>query len=343
MGVCLSLGRVYRICWEKFMKILVTGATGFLGHHLLKRLTKNGYSIRILKEKGASLDLIKDLKLEIIQGDVRDFETVKKAVRGCEVVFHLAGLISYWDKLNSLQYEVNVIGTENIVKVCLEEKIERLIYVSSTVAVGKKPGKKLADEKTAYNLRELKINYCDTKHLGEVRVKKGIEKGLDAVIICPGSIYGSGDIRRIKSDPIFSKGFFSLFYVKGGIGVVDVEDVVDGLILAWKRGKRGQRYILVSENLTFFEIRKTIAEILKRKPPKICLTYPIFLILGYFFTWLSFLTKKKPKITLAMARFNSIYLYFSNKKAKRELGMKFRPFRETIKRAVEWYKKNGYL
>lgn len=325
------------------MKILVTGATGFLGHHLTIRLVKAGFKVRILKEKNASSDLIKGLKLEITEGDIRDFKTVKKAVRGCDIVFHLAAIISYWNKLNPLLYEVNVTGAENIVEACLEEKVKRLIHVSSTVAIGNKPGKKLANEETIYNLWDLNISYCDTKYLGEMRVKKGIDKGLDAVIVCPGSMYGPGDIRRIIEDPIFSKGFSTLFYIKGGLGVVDVEDVVEGLILAWKKGKSGQRYILVSENLTFSEIRKTIAEILGREPPKICLPYPFFLALGYISSWLAYLTGKKPKITPAMARFNKIHFYFSAEKAKKELGIKFRPFKESIEKAVKWYKERGFL
>ncbi|MBZ9578295.1 SDR family oxidoreductase [Patescibacteria group bacterium] len=325
------------------MKILVTGATGFLGHHLTRRLVKAGFNVRILKEKGASLNLIEDLKLETIEGDIRDFEVVKRAVKGCEIVFHLAALISYWDKLNPLQYEVNVIGTENIVKNCLEEKVKRLIHVSSTAAIGTEPEGKLANEETSYNLWGFKINYCNTKYLGEIEVRKGIDRGLDAVILCPGSMYGAGDIRRIKEDPFFSQGIFSLFYIRGGLAVVDVEDVADGLILAWKKGKSGQRYILASENLTFFEIKKTISEFLGKEPPKICLPYPIFLALAYTLNWLAILTKKRPKITSTMARFNKIYFYFSAKKARKKLGMKFRSFKESIKKAIDWYKENGYL
>ena len=156
-------------------------------------------------------------------------------------------------------------------------------------------------------------------------------------------MYGAGDIRRIKTDPIIPKGISSSFYIKGGIGVVDVEDVADGLILAWKKGKSGERYILVSDNLTFFEIRKTIAEVLEKEPPKICLPYSLFLAIAYISAWLAFLTGKSPKITPARARFNKIYLYFSSEKAKRELGIRFRQFKESIKRAIDWYKENGYL
>jgi len=324
------------------MKILVTGATGFLGHHLVKRLVKDGYDVRILKDKSSPMDLIKDLKLEVTEGDIRDFELVKKAVSGCDIVFHLAGIISYWSRQNNLQFEVNVNGTQNVVKSCLEAKVKRLIYTSSTAAVGFNPGG-LADEKTEFNLGNLGIAYCDTKYLAEKEVQKAIKEGLDAVIVCPGSIYGPGDIRRIKEDPVFPKGIFSLFYVDGGLGIVDVEDVVQGEILAWKKGKKGERYILVGENLSFYEIRKTVAEILGKNPPKTKIPSFLFLILSYFLNWTSYLTEKRPKFTPENARLNKIFLYYSNEKAKKELGMKFRPFKESAQRMVEWYKENKYL
>ncbi len=324
------------------MKILVTGATGFLGHHLVKRLIDDGNEIRILKENDAFMELLKGLKIEVFEGDIRDFEAVKKAVSGCEIVFHLAGIISYWSKQNSIQFEINVNGTKNVVKACLEEKVKRLIHTSSTGAVGFNPGG-LADEKTEFNLGNLGISYCDTKYLAEKEVQKGIKEGLDAVIVCPGSIYGPGDIRRMKGDPVFPKGFSSLFYVKGGLGVVDVEDVVEGEILAWKKGKKGERYILVGENLSFYDIRKTIAEILGKNPPKIALPYFLFLTISYILGWTSYLTEKRPKFTPENAKLNGMYLYFSNEKAKKELGIQFRSFKESAERMIRWYKENKYL
>jgi dihydroflavonol-4-reductase len=324
------------------MKILVTGATGFLGHHLVKRLIDEGNEVRILKEKDVSLDLLKGLKIEVFEGDIRDFESVKKAVSGCEIVFHLAGLISYWSRQNNLQFEINVNGTKNVVKSCLEAKVKRLIYTSSTTAVGFNPGG-LADEKTEFNLGSFGIAYCDTKYLAEKEVQKGVKAGLDAVIVCPGSMYGPGDIRRIREDPVFPKGLSSLFYIKGGLGVVDVEDVVEGEILAWRKGKRGERYILVGENLSFYDIRKTIAEISGENPPKIVLPHLVFLSISYILNLISFLTEKRPKFTPENARLNKTYLYFSSEKAKNELGISFRPFKESVKRMIEWYKENGYL
>ena len=325
------------------MKILVTGATGFLGHHLVRRLLKEGCKVRILKEKAAQVDLLRGVEVETIIGDITDLESVKRAVKDCEVVFHLAGIISYWNKLNQRQYAINVKGTQNVVKACIEYKIRRLIHVSSDVTIGVGEGR-LANEETLYNLFPLKINYCDTKFLGEVEVYKGIAKNLDAVILCPASMYGQGDIRKIKTDMTFDFKFpMNLFYPKGGIAVVDVRDVVEGLMRAWKIGKKGERYLLVGENITFHEMRKTIAKEMGRKPPFIPIPGWLFTLLAYLFLGISKITKKRPKLTPEMARFNKINFYFSNEKAKKELGLRFRPFRESIKEAIKWYKDNGYL
>ncbi|MFH1657636.1 MAG: NAD-dependent epimerase/dehydratase family protein [bacterium] len=327
------------------MKILVTGATGFLGHHLIKRLIKDNCSVRILKEETASLDFLKDTvsSLEIIIGDIRNEADVEKAIAGCEVVFHLAGLISYWSKLNPLQTDINVKGTRNIANACLSRGVKKLIYVSSTVTAGTS-AQGLADEQTPYNLSYLKINYCDSKFLAENEIRQAAAKGLNTAIICPGSMYGEGDIRKIKSDLTFSFKFpFNFLYISGGLGVVDVEDVVEGLIKAWQIDSRGERYILVGENLSFYEIRKIIAEELGRKPPFICLPNWFLIPLSYLFLVISLFNGKKPKLTPEMVRFNKIKFYFSNKKATQELGIKFKPFRESIRIAVKWYQENGYL
>ena len=322
------------------MKILITGATGFLGHHLVDRLLEQGYSVRIFKEKSADSDF--GAKAETITGDIRNSEEVNKAVVGCKIVFHLVGMVSYWSKLNPLQYDINVKGTKNIVDACLAHKTEKLIYVSSTVAVGTAEG--LADEQTPYNLSYLKIGYCDTKFLAEKEINRGKDKGLNTVILCPGSMHGEGDIRKIKSDLTFDFKFpFSFLYISGGLGVVDVEDVVEGMIQAWKKDTKGERYILVGENLSFYQIRKTIAEALNKKPPFICLPNWLLFLLSYLFLALSFFTGKKPKLTPEMVKFNKINFFFSNQKAKKELGINFKPFEESATKAVRWYQNNGYL
>lgn len=325
------------------MKILVTGGTGFLGHHLAKRLKKEGHHTRILKEKKPQFELHPGTEIEVFEGDIRNFDEVEKAVKGSEIVFNLVGLISYFGKLNQLQHDINVNGTRNVVSACLKHKVKRLIHVSSDVTAGVKE-EGLADEENLYNLFPYRINYCDTKFLGEVEILKGVIKGLDAVIVCPASMYGEGDTRKIKTDMTFNFKFpMNLFYIDGGIAVADVLDVAEGLIKAWKIGKKGERYILSGENLSFYKIRKIIAKELGKEPPSIKIPNWVLLFLSYAFLFAAEILGVKPKLTPEMVRFNQLKLYYSNEKAKKELGIEFRPFRESIKRAVKWYKENGYL
>ncbi len=324
------------------MKALITGAAGFLGHNLIQYLLKEGCEIRAMKMPDDPAEMLACYKgqIEIMDGDVRDISDVEKAVEGCDSVFHLVGIISYWKKMNKLQYDVNVLGTRNVANACLKYNTRKLVYVSSTAACGIVPNG-LADENTPYNLFPYRINYCDTKFLAEVEVLKACAHGLDASIICPGSMYGTGDPRRIKSDMIFNFKFpFDMFYFDGRLGVVDVEDVCKGMIIAWKNGGKGERYIMVSDNITFKEIRETIARALRKETPFIRLPSELLLILGYI---LELISDKKPKITPEMARITTIDYSFSNKKAKKELGIKFTPFKKTIERQVTWYKENGYL
>lgn len=325
------------------MKILVTGGTGFLGYHLIKRLKEEGCKIRVLKEKNPAVYLFPAAEVEVFEGDIRNFDEAEKAVQGCDIVFHLVGLISYYKKLNGLQYDINVKGTRNIVMACLKHKVQRLIHISSDVTAGVKEGD-LADEKNLYNLFPYRINYCDTKFLGEVEVLKGALKGLDAVIVCPASMYGEGDVRKIRTDMTFDFRFpMNLFYIDGGIAVVDVLDVAEGLIKAWKTGKKGERYILSGENLSFYKIRKIIAKELGKETPSIKIPNWVLLFLSYIFLFIAEVLGTKPKLTPEMTRFNRLKLYYSNEKAKKELGLSFRPFKESIKRAVKWYKVNRYF
>jgi dihydroflavonol-4-reductase len=329
------------------MRILVTGATGFIGARLLARLAVECDSLRILRRAESSLELIKNIRFEDFIGDVTNRDDVMRAVEGCDYVFHVAASVSYWDKLKKEQYDVNVNGTKNIVEACLTHKVKRLIHTSSIVAIGSPSKGGIADEDTEYNFGHYKISYCDTKRLGELEVQKGVRAGLDAVIVNPAAVFGPGDIRRYKGHLYGGKVWTRLFYVGGGIATVDVDDVVDGHIRAWKKGKVGERYILANENLTFKEIADTIAFALSPQGRgvgdgwfrnRVRIPTALVFTLAYLATFFSILTRTKPVATVSMAKFTKMNLFFSNEKARRDLGMTFRPFSETIERTFEWLK-----
>jgi dihydroflavonol-4-reductase len=319
------------------MRILVTGATGFIGARLLARLAVECDQLRILRRAASDTEPIKNIKYEEVVGDITNAGDVMCAVEGCDYVFHAAASVSYWDKLRTQQYDINVNGTKNVVAACLAHKVKRLIYTSSIVAIGmNKAG--LADETTEYNLTPFNISYCDTKMLAEQEVQKGVAKGLDAVILNPGAVFGPGDTRRYRGQLYGGRVWTHKFYVGGGIATVDVDDVVDGHIRAWRHGKKGERYILANENLTFKEISSVIAKKMGWPVPGIRLPTWFIYGLAYLALFISKLTGAKPFATVPMAKFTRLNLFYSNKKAREELGVVFRPFAETNERAIEWYR-----
>lgn len=320
------------------MRILVTGATGFIGARLLSRLAVECDELRVLRRRSSSSKPIKNMNFEDVHGDITDPDDVMKAVSGCDYVFHVAAIVSYWDKENIAQYNANVNGTRNVVEACIANKVRRLIHTSSVVAIGQPEECKLGDEALAYNMEGCNIQYSLTKHLAEEEVQKGVEKGLDAVIVNPGAVFGPGNVRRFAKNLYDGNSLGRLFYAGGGISTVDVDDVVEGHIRAWKKGKKGERYILSNENLTYKDVFSTIADVTGFLRPKIKIPRPFVFGIAYFATFLGNLFGFKPFLTVSMAKFTEMKLFYSNNKAKQELGMTFRPFRETIERTIDWYK-----
>ncbi|MBI2345440.1 MAG: SDR family oxidoreductase [Deltaproteobacteria bacterium] len=319
--------------------ILVTGATGFVGSHLVRRLVAEGERVRIFRRDGARLEDLAAVRCEEVIGDLTDAAAVDRAVQGCEVVFHSAAVIQYWTPNNPRQYAVNVNGTRHVVEASLRHRVKRLVHVSSIAAIGYRLDGELADESTRYNYGPFRNHYCDTKYAAEAIVRAEIDRGLDAVIVNPGTVYGPGDRRRIS----FIRGLMSNFTARGGIAVVDIDDVIEGLIRAWRTGKTGERYVLTAENRTYREIGQTFARLIGRRGPRYVLPGGIVRALAVLSDVWSRVTRRPPTLTPSMARLANVRAFFSNAKARRELGMTFRPFAATAERTIAWYRQNRLL
>lgn len=324
--------------------ILVTGGTGFIGSNLAAALVSQGYHVKILRRKTSQTTLIDHLDVEHCIGDVRDRASLRTAMQHCDTVFHTAAIVSFWKSLRQLQYEVNVHGTKNVADACLESGVKRLVHTSSIAALGHPRNSTLADENTTFNWQHHHNGYKISKYLGEIEIKKAVERGLDAVIINPSVIIGPGDIHFHGGAMIRSvyRGLVP-FYIKGGMNVVYISDVVNAHISAATRGRTGERYIAGGENLSHKEIFQITAEILGKRPPRIEMPVSLLKLAAKVFDAAGAIFRKEPLISSELVAGAGMYNWYSSAKAQHELGYHFTPFREAVAKTYQWYREHELL
>ncbi len=327
------------------MKVLVTGANGFVGSWLVRKLCEQQHDVRILARQNSDLTELKGLKYETALGDVTDLESLKSAVNGCEVVYHLAGVVGYSKAQRPLMDKVNIGGTENLLKALELNPIKRLVHMSSVVAVGASfDGKTPLNEKSEFNLHRLNLGYFETKLAAEKLVIDAVrKKGLDAVMLNPSTIYGPGDAKKgsRKVQLKVARGKFP-FYTSGGVNVIAVEDVVEGLISGYERGVSGERYILAGENITIKTLFEWIAESAGVKPPPIHLPNVALHLLGKVGDQLEKIGKKGP-VNSENAWTSSLFHWFDNTKARQVLKLNPQSSRLAVERSVNWIREQGLL
>jgi dihydroflavonol-4-reductase len=326
------------------MKVLVTGATGFLGGWLVKRLLAEGLEVRIIKRANSSLEELEGLKLEIFNGDVTDKESLLQATKGVDTVFHLAGLIGYSRAQRSAMERVNVEGTRNVIDACEANSVRKLVHLSSVVAIGASFDKKPLNENSDFNVSHLHLGYFDTKHDAEVLIRDAVKAGrIDAVMINPSTIYGPADAKKGSRGVQLkvARGKFPV-YPPGGVSIVSVDDVVDAIMAVWKKGRPAERYIVSGENLLLKDVFDQIAGFAGVKPPTLPLPRPAIFALGKVGDFLEARGKKGP-INTENAWTSVLYHWFENEKAKKELGLNPKPASYALEQSVRWMKDNGLL
>lgn len=327
------------------MKVLVTGANGFLGSWVTKALVKEGHEVYALIRPKSDISELDGVDCKFVHGDVTDVHSLLETFKGVDSVFHLAGIIAYKKSQRDLMDKVNVQGTANVVNVCREYKIHRLAYLSSVVAIGGgfDPNQVLTEE-SPYNISNLNLGYFETKHEAEKIVKKACDKGeIDAVILNPTTIYGAGDAKKgsRKMQVKVAQGQMK-FYTSGGVNVVAVEDVVQGILSAWKNGRSGERYILAGENILIKDLFAMIAAEAGVKPPTHLLPDAVLHTIGTVGDFMESVGLKG-SLSRENAYTATMYHYFSSAKAQKELNFKPRPAREAIHNSVQWMKDHGLL
>ncbi|WP_374076800.1 NAD-dependent epimerase/dehydratase family protein [Bdellovibrio bacteriovorus] len=327
------------------MKILVTGANGFLGSWVTKALVNEGHHVYALVRPKSDISELEGVNCKYVHGDVTDVHSLLEAFKGVDTVFHLAGVIAYKKSERPLMDKVNVQGTANVVEVCREHKVRRLVYLSSVVAIGAGyTPNDIMNEDSPYNIADLNLGYFETKHQAEKIVKAACDKGdINAVMLNPSTIYGAGDAKKgsRKMQLKVAQGKLS-FYTSGGVNVVAVEDVVQGILSAWKNGRKGERYILAGENILIKDLFAMIAAEAGVKAPSRLMPDNVLHAVGAIGDMMEKIGLKGP-LSRENAYTATMYHWFDSSKAQRELNFKPRPAREAIHNSVQWMKDQGLL
>jgi len=315
--------------------VLVTGASGFLGWHVARVAIEHGCAVRALVRPGSR---VAELPVEIVTGDLRDPASVARAAAGCGIVFHVAGDYRFWAPHARELYDNNVEGTRNLLAAARAAGVERVVYTSTVGAIGLKPGG-LGDEDTPVSLEDMEGDYKRSKFLAEQVALEFARDGMDIVIANPTAPMGDHDFKPTPTGQIvaeFLKGAMPA-YIDTGLNVVDARDAAEGHWLACQRGRRGERYILGSENLTLREILGQLAALTKRKPPRVRLPYFLAWVVGASGTAWSRVSGSPPRVSLEAVRLARKKMWVTHAKATRELGYQPGPAAQALAHAVEWF------
>lgn len=322
------------------MTILVTGATGHIGNVLVRKLTSGGRKVRVITLPGDDIKPLSGLNIENMEGNITDYDSILPIFDSVDVVFHLAGMISIMPGQDELLYQVNVEGTRNVVKACLEKNIKRLVYTSSVHALKEPPHGTEINETCSFEPEHSRGGYDRTKAIASLEVLEGVKKGLNAVIVCPSGVIGPYDYNISQMGQLvlnYTNGAMKT-YIDGAYDFVDVRDVVQGLILACQNGKNGEIYILSGEKITVNELMITLEDITKIKRPWLKIPHWLASTVGKIAPIYYKNRDNKPLFTSYSMEVLLSNCDISNSKAKKEIGYNPRPMKESIKDSVKWFR-----
>jgi dihydroflavonol-4-reductase len=327
------------------MKVLVTGANGFLGAWLSRRLLEEGYSVSVLVRQKGNHSELEGLPVQKLWGDITDLKSLQDSFRGHQVIFHLAGVIAYSRKDRALMEKVNVQGTQNVLQAMADTGVSDLLYLSSVAAIGAGfSEKQILNEESPYNLEKFDFGYFETKRKSEkIVVEFSKVNSIRSVIVNPSTIYGAGDARKgSRNTQLKVAQGKGLFYPMGGVSIVAVEDVIEGILSAYKKGRAGERYILSGDNLHLKEVFKLIANSAGVKAPYL----PIPNFAMYFMAFLDNQLNKiggQGPLPSERAMVATFFHWFDHSKAKNELGFNPKSANYAIENSVRWMREQGLL
>lgn len=318
------------------MKALVTGASGFIGGALTRRLVEEGWSVRVLVRSTSRWDRLRDLPVEVVQGDILRPESVRGAVAGVDVVFHCAASVNLVAPNRDELLRTNVEGTRNVLRACLEAGVGRVVHLSSVAALGLEGGG-TADE-AAPHPGVYRTPYDESKHRAELVVAEFVQQGLNVVMVLPSVVIGPGDP---KTGDVLVRFLRRRLPVRlreaGGTGYVHVDDLVDGILLAYRNGRTGERYILSQANWTHDELLARLERLSGIPAPRRRIGVRAAVVLALVLLVATRVTRRAPIVDPAMVRLGARRMQYSSEKARRELGWSPHDFEERFSQTVRWW------
>ena len=329
------------------MTIFLTGATGFVGSAVLRQLLKKSLDVRALARPGGDRRNIAGLACEVVEGDLTDTSSYKHSLIGCTAVFHVAADYRLWAPDSAAMDRVNIDATRDLFRLATDNGAERIVYTSSVATLGINRDNTPADEETPSTYHQMIGTYKRSKYLAEEEVRRLVsDEGIPAVIVNPSAPIGPRDLKPTPTGRIIVDAANGKIpaYVDTGLNFVHVEDVAQGHLDAFEKGKVGERYILGGQNMTLIEMLTSICDQVGRKPPVIKIPHRLLLPVAHIAETISVFTGKwEPFVTVDSVKMASKKMYFSSQKAETLLGYKSRPAETAVNDAVEWYRENGYL
>jgi dihydroflavonol-4-reductase len=326
------------------MKVLVTGASGFVGSAVVRRLIAGSHDVRVLVRADSPRDNIRSLEVETITGDLLDHASLLRAIDGCDTLFHCAADYRIWVPDSDRMYRVNVEGTRALMLAALDASIGRVVYTSSVATLATATADRLGDETGSATQADCIGPYKRSKALAEAEVAKLVaEQGLPAVIVNPSTPMGPNDIKPTPTGRILIEAAAGRMpaFIDTGLNVVHVDDVAEGHLLALEKGRTGERYILGGENMRLSDILAEVAALYGRKPPRIRLSHAAVMPIAAGAEAWARITGRQPFATIDGVRMARKLMFFSSEKARRELGYAPRAAREAIHSAVGYFRGRG--
>ena len=327
------------------MKALVTGATGFVGAAVARVLLREQWQVRVLARRGSDRRNLQSLDVEVFEGDLTDSTSLQRATQGCEGLFHVAADYRLGARDPMQLYRVNVEGTRNVLNAAQRSGVRRIVYTSSVATIGIPADGTPGDEQSATSLENMIGHYKRSKYLAEEAVREAAQGGLSVVIVSPSTPVGPGDLKPTPTGQLVLDAAAGRMpaYVDTGLNIVHVDDVAAGHLLAYERGRAGERYILGGQDMSLREILQMIARLEGRSPPRVRLPYAVVLPIAYVAEGFARLSGRSGRITLEGVRMSRKKMFFSSAKAARELGYRWRPPVQAFEDAIRWFRDNGLL